>query len=41
MDNTKWTYIILYTYFIYNEDMKKTNKQKPKMLSVMHMDYQN
>jgi len=21
--------------------MKKTNKQKPKMLSVMHMDYQS
>jgi hypothetical protein len=30
--NTKWTYTILYTYFIFSEDMKKndTNKKKVK-----------
>ena len=26
--NTKWTYIILYAYFILSDDMKKKQKQK-------------
>ena len=28
--NTKWTYIILYTYIILSEDMKNTNKKQTK-----------
>ena len=40
--NTKWTYIILNTYFLLNDDMKKAktrNKKILKMLSVMQVDY--
>ena len=28
--NTKWTYIVLYTYFILSDDMKKTKAKTNK-----------
>ena len=37
--NTKWTYILLYIYFILSEDIKKNKKQKTKQTKTKNVEY--